>query len=121
MDPLITMRRGAQRPIESRFRSEMRIFPSALVCLAILLGPGLLRLSAADDDGVALGILYDTSGSMKDPVPNNEGSTSPKYVIANHALLAVVNQVQKFATNSSSGAPRHVDVGLFIFEQSGAK
>lgn len=99
----------------------MRIIPSVLVCLAILLGPGLLHVSAADDDGVALGILYDTSGSMRDPVPNNAGSTSPKYVIANHALLAIVNQVQAFATNTSSGAPRQVDVGLYIFENSGAK
>jgi hypothetical protein len=99
----------------------MRIIPSVLVCLAIVLGPGLLHLSAADNDGVALGILYDTSGSMKDPVPNSSGSTSPKYVIANHALLSIVDQIQKFATNSSSGTPRHVDVGLYIFEESGAK
>jgi len=115
------MRRGEQRPIEYRFRSEMRIIPSVFVCLAILLGPGLLHASAADDDGVALGILYDTSGSMKDPVPNSSGSTSPKYVIANHALLAIVNKIQAFATNTSSGTPRHVDVGLYIFEQAGAK
>jgi hypothetical protein len=99
----------------------MRIIPSVLVCLAILPGPGLLQLSAAEDDGVALGILYDTSGSMKDPVPNSSGATSPKYIIANHALLAIVNQIQAFATNSSSGTPRHVDVGLYIFEQSNAK
>lgn len=98
----------------------MRITPSVLVSLAILLGPGLLRLSAADDDGVALGILYDTSGSMKDPVPNSAGSTSPKYIIANHALLAIVNQIQKFATNTAAGKPPQVDVGLFIFRGQGA-
>jgi hypothetical protein len=100
----------------------MRIIRLVLFCLSILLGPGFMHVSAAaDDDGVALGILYDTSGSMKDPVPNSAGSTSPKYVIANRALLAVVNQIQKFATNTPSGTPRHVDVGLYIFEQSGAK
>lgn len=120
MNPLLTMRRGSLRPIESRFRSEMRIIPSVLAAIAMLLGPGLMRLSAADDDGVALGILYDTSGSMKDQVPDSKGSTSPKYIIANHALMSIVNQIQAFTTNAS-GAPRHVDVGLFTFDQSTAK
>lgn len=114
------MRRGEQRPIERRFRSEMRIIPSVLVSLAILLGPGLLHLFAADDDGVALGILYDTSGSMKDPVPNSSGSTSPKYIIANHALLSIVNQIQTFSTNTAAGKPPQIDVGLFTFRGQGA-
>lgn len=120
MNPLLTMRRGSLRPIESRFRSEMRIIPSVLAAVAILLGPGLIRLSAADDDGVALGILYDTSGSMKDRVPDSNGSNSPKYVIANHALMAIVNQIEAFTTNTS-GAARHVDVALYTFKPSGAK
>ena len=100
----------------------MRIVPSVLVfAVAILLGPGLLRVSAADDHGVALGILYDTSGSMKELVPNSSGSTSPKYVIANHALMAIVKQIQAFTTNGAAGDPRKVDVGLFTFEGQGAK
>ena len=49
----------------------MRIIPSvAMVAVGFLLGLGSLPVSAAVDDGVALGILYDTSGSMSDPVPN---------------------------------------------------
>ena len=32
----------------------------------------------ASPQQLALAILYDTSGSMKDPVPNNAGSTTPK-------------------------------------------
>ena len=100
----------------------MRIISSILVFVsAILLGPGLLHVSAADDDGVALGILYDTSGSMKDLVPNSTGSTSPKYVIANHALTAIVKQIQAFITNGTAGDPRKVDVGLFTFEGESAK
>jgi hypothetical protein len=99
----------------------MRIISSVvLVTIGILLGPGLRPVSAADDDGVALGILYDTSGSMNDPVPNNHGSSSPKYIIANRALLAVVKQIQMFTTNGVSGAPRKVDVGLYTFSQNGA-
>jgi len=100
----------------------MRIIPSVLaLTLAVILGPGLLRVSAADDDGVALGILYDTSGSMKESVPDSHGSTSPKYVIANRAVLAIVKQIQGFVTNGTPDAPRKVDVGLFIFDKNGAQ
>jgi hypothetical protein len=100
----------------------MRIYPSVLaLCVAILLGPGLLHVSAADEDGVALGILYDTSGSMKDLVPDNHGSSSPKYVIANRAMKAIVKQIQVFATNSADGTPRKIEVGLFKFGPNGGK
>ena len=100
----------------------MRIFPSVLaIVAAVILGPGLLHVSAADDDGVALGILYDTSGSMKDLVPDSKGSSSPKYVIANRAMMAIVKQIQMFTTNGTAGEPRKVEVALYTFEDSGAK
>jgi hypothetical protein len=100
----------------------MRIVPSVLVfTLLIFLGPGLVHVFAADDDGVALGILYDTSGSMREPVPDSHGSTSPKYVIANRAMLAIVKQVQAFTSSGTTNAPHKVDVGLFIFDKNGAK
>src|SRR5262249_40429861 len=122
MNPLITMRRGSQRPVERQIRSKMRIVSSALaLAVAILFGPGLLHVSAADDDGVALGILYDTSGSMNEKVPNSSGSSSPKYVIANRAMMAIVKQIEAFTTNGAPDAPRKVDVGLYIFEGDGAK
>ena len=89
--------------------------------VGLLLGLGSLPVFAADDDGVALGILYDTSGSMRDNVPNSHGSSSPKYVIANRALLAVVKQIQTYVTNGPAGAPRKVDVGLFTFSKDGAQ
>src|SRR5262249_31481248 len=41
--------------------------------------PATLR---ASEEGVALAVIYDTSGSMKEPVPDASGGTSPKYVIA---------------------------------------
>jgi len=116
------MRSEPKRPVARLLRSEMRIiFSVVLVVIGILLGPGLLATSAADDDGVALGILYDTSGSMNEPVPNSHGSTSPKYIIANRAVLAIVKQIQTFATNGVTGAPRKVDVGLFTFSKDGAQ
>jgi hypothetical protein len=100
----------------------MRIIPSvAAVTVGLLLGLGSRPVFAADDDGVALGILYDTSGSMNDQVPNSHGSSSPKYVIANRALLAVVKQIQTYTTNGVTGEPRKVDVGLFTFSKNGAQ
>jgi hypothetical protein len=100
----------------------MRIFSSAWILAgAMIFGLGLLPVSAADDDGVALGILYDTSGSMKEPVPNSHGSTSPKYVIANRAVMAIVKQLQTFATNGPADAPHKIEVGLYTFSESGAK
>jgi hypothetical protein len=59
MNPLITMRGGSERPVERPQRSKMRKFPLlAAVALGLVLGLGSLPVLAADDDGVALGILY---------------------------------------------------------------
>lgn len=122
MNPLITMRGGSERPVGRLQRSKMSRFPSlAAVAFCLLLGLGLLPAFAADEDGVALGILYDTSGSMSDKVPSSHGSTAPKYVIANRALLAVVKQIEAYTTNGAAGAPRKVDVGLFTFSANGAQ
>src|SRR5437868_2399247 len=121
MNPLITMRGGSERPVERPRRSKMRIIPSVvIITICLLLGLGSLPVFAADDDGVALGILYDTSGSMSEKVPSSHGASAPKYVIANRALLAVVQQIQTFMTNGA-GAPRKVDVGLFTFSANGAQ
>src|SRR3989442_12428240 len=91
-----------------------------LAALAML-GIGSPNLRAAEEDGVALAILYDTSGSMKDAVPDKDRKPAPKYLIANRALIAIAKQVQTFATNASSGAARRIDAGLFIFNSPGAR
>jgi len=99
----------------------MKRFSCCLVVLAALgfwaLG-GATGLSATDD-GVAIAIVYDTSGSMKDNVPNEAGQPTPKYVIANRALQEVTHQIAAFATNGP--APRRVDAGLFVFNDSSAR
>lgn len=63
-----------------------------------------------------MAIVYDTSGSMKEPVPDASGGLSPKYIIANRALLDVTRQLQAFATNPATGTMRKVNVGLFRFQ-----
>lgn len=91
------------------------------IALALVLMPGFnsRALAAAGEDGVALAIVYDTSGSMKQPVPDGTGKMSPKYVIARRALEAVVKRLQVFATNSVTGAPRRIEAGLFVFDGKG--
>jgi len=74
---------------------------------------------AAENDGVALAIIYDTSGSMKERVPDANGKPTPKYVIANRALADVARQLDDFARNTNGGAPRQIEAGLFIFNKSG--
>ena len=98
----------------------MKIILSLAVITALLgLEPGT-RCHAAQEDGVALAIVYDTSGSMQDGVRDSAGNRSPKYAIANRALSAVTKQIQAFAAGAG-GAPRKVQTGLFVFQGDGAR
>src|SRR5437016_4576605 len=65
-----------------------------------------ISLTATHEDGVALAIVYDTSGSMKEPVRDRTGKLSPKYVIANRALEAVTTHNHPLATTPAVGGPR---------------
>ncbi len=99
----------------------MNLSLTVLAALAIL-GTTPASLKAAEEnEGVALAIVYDTSGSMKESVRDNDGHFAPKYVIANRALIAIAKQLQIFATNSASGAPRKIEAGVFIFSNNGAR
>ena len=100
----------------------MKIIPTLAVLAALAsLWQGTGRVVAAEEEGVALAIIYDTSGSMKEQVRGANGGLSPKYVIANRALTAVAKQIQAFATNSASGTPRKIEAGLFIFNGESAR
>ena len=84
-------------------------------------GSSALLARAAEEDGVALAIVYDTSGSMKEAVRDATGKLAPKYVIANRALEAVARRVETFATNTAAGGPRKIQAGLFVFAGNGAR
>jgi Mg-chelatase subunit ChlD len=100
----------------------MRIYPLLAGIVAVAwLGPGLARLQAAEEDGVALAIIYDTSGSMSEPVRDSKGQPAPKYVIANRALSAIARQIAAFATNAATGTPRKIQTGLFVFDGETAR
>jgi hypothetical protein len=77
--------------------------------------------AAETESGVALAIVYDTSGSMKENVKDEHGKLSPKYVIANRALVSISKQIQSFITNTADGSPRKIDAGLFIFDGDSAR
>lgn len=77
------------------------------------------ELLAAQQEGVALAIIYDTSGSMNDLVRDKDGKPERKFVIANRALVAVAKQIEAFASNAQS--PRKVEAGLFVFQGERAR
>jgi hypothetical protein len=119
MKQLLWMRRNSQAGLMDRPRLDMKIFRLLAVVTALAAGFSSVRLNAAE--GVALAIIYDTSGSMKDAVQDQAGGSSPKYIIANRALLAVTKQLEAVATNTAAGAPRKIEAGLFVFEGQGAR
>ena len=81
---------------------------------ALILGAG--AAFSADSD-LAVAIVYDTSGSMKDAVPGREGVREPKYVIANRALATIVDKLEKV----NAAGPRKVQCGLFTFRDKGGQ
>jgi hypothetical protein len=99
----------------------MKIILSLAVLTALVALEQSTTCRAAEEDGVALAIIYDTSGSMHDSVRDATGRMSPKYVIANRALTAVAKQIQAYATSSTGGTPRRVDAGLFVFSGNTAR
>jgi len=99
-----------------RFWKSSRSFAAFLLLAAFT----PLCPRAVAEEGVAVAIVYDTSGSMKDPVKDLNGKPTPKYLIANRALEAIANQLQAFATNTSSGQPRKVESGVFTFSANDA-
>jgi von Willebrand factor type A domain len=71
-----------------------------------------------DEDGIALAIVYDTSGSMKQPVQTADGKQAAKWIVGNRALEQIIQRVERFATNCNP--PKTIHAGLFIFKGNGA-
>ena len=96
--------------------SEAMITPAKFSVWICALLAAVCTASAADND-VAVVIVYDTSGSMNDPVKGKSGGGEPKIQIANRALASIVARLEKF--NASGG--RKVQAGLFAFSGNGAR
>lgn len=101
----------------------MTTIPAVAILCALGVGVAAPPAQAAGpaEDGVALAIIYDSSGSMRDPVQDEQGKPAAKYIIANRALISIAHQIQTFATNTASGGPRKIQTGLFIFNKGEAR
>ncbi len=73
------------------------------------------------EEGVALAIVFDTSGSMGEPVADGKGGTEVKRLVALRALGAVVDRIDAWRSAAPPDAPRRVDAALVVFnEQRGS-
>lgn len=72
-------------------------------------------------DGVALAVVYDTSGSMNEPVRDETGKLTSKHVIARRALQAVVQRLDAFVAGGTPEAPRKLAAGLYLFREGRAR
>jgi hypothetical protein len=88
--------------------------------LAVLLMAAGSTCNAAEsqrpEDGVALAIVFDTSGSMKDPVQDKSGGQTAKYIVANRALQAVVNRLEAFVRGG-----KRLDIVFYTFQGNGVR
>jgi uncharacterized protein YegL len=115
------MRCCVRLAVGESLRLNMKIILSLAVLTALIGLEQGTTCHAAGEEGVALAIIYDTSGSMHDAVRDSSGHSSPKYIIANRALEAVAKQIQAFASSTVGPAPRKVEAGLFVFSGDTAR
>jgi len=96
---------------------------AAVVTLAVfaLSDPARLLAATPAEDGIALEVVYDTSGSMNEPAPDGAGGSKPKYQMAIRALGAIVDRLQLYVTNAPVNAPRKLQFGMIVFSDGSAK
>ena len=70
-------------------------------------------------DRIGLAIVYDTSGSMKQPVRNKSGRTESKDAIGRRALNALVTQLTAYVNNAPAGTTRQLETTVFGFAAEG--
>lgn len=119
MNASLRMNRCCWFGVPESLRLNMKLTKLIPVPIALAVLGAITTPASSAEEGVALAIVYDTSGSMKDPIKDEAGRFVPKYLIANRALVAIANRIQTFATNSTAGGPRKINAGLFVFRQDG--
>lgn len=98
---------------------------AAFAALAPALRAQTARETSFPAAEVALAVVYDTSGSMRETIPAADGRPEAKHLIARRALLAVADRLEKFtAAPVASAEPtapvppaRTLDLGLYVFNQ----
>ena len=96
--------------------------PVAALILAWL---GLACRPAAEPpparEGLALAIVYDTSGSMADSVANAAGKPEPKYKIAARAADSIFDQLEVYVRDAAPGTVREVQAELIVLDNIRAR
>jgi uncharacterized protein YegL len=106
----------------NKMSAKLVIIPG---CLALLTAAHAVNGQTADPapktggdaPALALVILYDGSGSMRDRVPNVRGEPTPKYELADNAVITIAQRAQDYCAN------KHVtlDAGLVYFTNAKVK
>jgi Mg-chelatase subunit ChlD len=94
-------------------------------CIALFAGKcdvfGQNASAPASEEGIAVAIVYDTSGSMLEQVRDTSGKMAPKYQIANRALGAIIDRLEAIVTSAPKDKPKRIYSGLVIFNGESAK
>ena len=99
----------------------MKHIPSLILVAALVFLRATPACVGATEDGVAVAVAFDASGSMLESVKEADGRSSPKNIIAARALQAVVQRLQAFVTHAPAGTARKLDAGLYVFSGNGAR
>ena len=87
----------------------------ALATLSVLTSPAPLRAAPAASaaDGIAIGVVFDTSGSMKDQIAAKHPAVrATKISVAQRAFSQVINRLETF-TKGPGAKPLAVSVTVF--------
>ena len=86
-----------------------------LGCLGLLAGLPVAQ-AQTNDCALALVIVYDASGSMKEKVPAANGKQTAKYLVANNAVVAIADKLQSYCDEKKT----NVQAGLVVFSNNSA-
>lgn len=76
----------------------MKTIHAAFILRLLTLLPLVTVATAADSQtGVAIAIVYDTSGSMNDSVANSKNQQEAKFKVASEALKNIVEKIDRYA------------------------
>lgn len=98
----------------SMLKSKVQLVRFSVALLAVLTFRPAARAANATE-GIALMIVYDTSGSMLQQVRDKNGQSTAKHVIASRALNDVLDRLQAAAHGPASSHPPLL-AGLVVFE-----
>lgn len=94
---------------------------SILALLATVVLACAASAAPAGAPDLAVAIVYDTSGSMKESIVAENGRRAPKFMVANAALGRVAKALEHYARGPQAEAPRQVEAALFTFSGEEAK